>query len=90
MPIGPARMPFLSHIGELRKRLTIVFGVLLLSSIGLYFFTPQIYGFVTRPVASLLKEQPTAIGWLEPDDRPLRTLAVGVDRRVQPRSSCGR
>lgn len=59
-------MPFLSHIGELRKRLTLVIGVLMLSSVALYFLTPQIYRLVTRPVAVLLPDKAQAIGWLEP------------------------
>lgn len=60
-------MPFLDHMAELRKRLAVVVLALLASSIVLYFFTPQIYALVTRPVASLLDGgRPTAIGWLEP------------------------
>jgi len=58
-------MPFLSHISELRKRLTLIIGVLMLSSIVLYFFTPQIYTFVTQPVARLLPEKPLVLDWLQ-------------------------
>ncbi|MDO8963761.1 MAG: twin-arginine translocase subunit TatC [Coriobacteriia bacterium] len=67
MPIGPSRMPFLEHIGELRKRLTVIIGVLLVASVGLYFFTPQIYKFIVAPVWPILKGQaPIAIGVLDP------------------------
>src|SRR5450759_3129505 len=67
MPIGPARMPFLKHIGELRRRLTLVFGVLITVMIVLYFFTSQIFEFLMRPVAFVLPGgKPIAIDVLGP------------------------
>lgn len=67
MPIGPAKMPLLQHIGELRRRLTIVIGVLALAALALYFFTEPIFVFLMRPVWSILKGgQPVALGVLDP------------------------
>jgi len=67
MPIGPAKMPLLSHLGELRKRLMLVAGVLLVATIVTYFFTEPIYRFVVAPVWPILQGQkPIATGWLQP------------------------
>jgi sec-independent protein translocase protein TatC len=60
-------MPFLKHLGELRKRLTIVVFVLAISMVILYFFTNPIYRFVLNPVWAILKGgAPIAIGVLDP------------------------
>ena len=37
MPIGPARMPLFDHLGELRRRLTIVVVSVFAAAIVLYF-----------------------------------------------------
>ncbi len=67
MPIGPAKMPLLSHLGELRKRIMLVVGVLLVATIVTYFFTEPIYRFVVAPVWPILQGQkPIATGWLQP------------------------
>jgi sec-independent protein translocase protein TatC len=67
MPIGPARMPFLKHLDELRKRMFVLVGVLSVAVVALYFFTEPIYGFVVAPVVSILKgAKPIAIGVLDP------------------------
>lgn len=67
MPIGPARMPFMLHLDELRKRLFVVVGVLSVAMIVLYFFTEPIYAFVVGPVVSILQgAKPIAIGVLDP------------------------
>ena len=42
MPIGPARMPLFDHIGELRRRLTIIVVSLLVCAIVVYFATPAL------------------------------------------------
>ena len=36
MPIGPARMPLMEHLGELRMRLVRIFAVLLVAVIVFY------------------------------------------------------
>jgi sec-independent protein translocase protein TatC len=67
MPIGPARMPFLKHLDELRKRIFLLFGVLSVGTIAAYFFTDPIYRFVLAPVWPILKGgQPVALGVLDP------------------------
>lgn len=55
MPIGPAKMPLLQHLDELRKRLFVVFGVLSVATIGLYFVTDQIFSLLLAPVIPILK-----------------------------------
>jgi sec-independent protein translocase protein TatC len=42
MPIGPARMPLFDHIGELRRRLTIVVVSVLVCAVVIYFATPSL------------------------------------------------
>lgn len=60
-------MPFLQHLGELRRRLTIIGAVLSVAVIALYFFTKPIYLFLMRPVWSILGGgKPIAIGVLDP------------------------
>jgi sec-independent protein translocase protein TatC len=60
-------MPFLQHLGELRRRLTIVAAVLSVAVIGLYFVTKPIYLFLMRPVWPILAGgKPIAIGVLDP------------------------
>jgi sec-independent protein translocase protein TatC len=67
MPIGPARMPFLKHLDELRKRMFVVAGVLVVGTVVAYFFTDPIYKFILAPVWSILKGgAPIAIGVLDP------------------------
>jgi len=67
MPIGPAKMPLLSHLGELRKRLAVIFAVLSVLTIAFYFFTDPIYRFLLAPVWPILNgDKPIAIGVLDP------------------------
>jgi sec-independent protein translocase protein TatC len=67
MPIGPARMPLLKHLDELRKRIFVLVAVLFVAVIVLYFFTEPIYAFVVAPVVSILKgAKPITIGVLDP------------------------
>ena len=46
-------MPFSSHIAELRRRLIIIASVLLVGSSVLYFYAPQLYDFVMKPIINL-------------------------------------
>lgn len=54
MPIGPARMPLMDHLGELRRRLTIIVVSLLATAIVLYFATPTLIDFLIAPVKDYL------------------------------------
>ena len=42
MPIGPARMPLLDHLGELRRRLTIIVVSVIIGTVVMYFAAPTI------------------------------------------------
>ena len=42
MPITPARMPLFDHLGELRRRVTIVVVSLFVTAIIIYFATPAL------------------------------------------------
>lgn len=50
MPIGPARMPLLDHLGELRRRLTIVVVSIVIATVVMYFATPTIIDVLTDPI----------------------------------------
>ena len=50
MPIGPARMPLLDHLGELRRRLTIVVVSVLVVALVMYFAAPTIIDLLTDPI----------------------------------------
>lgn len=51
MPVGPARMPLLDHLGELRRRLTIVIVSVIIGTAVFYFATPTIIDLLTDPIA---------------------------------------
>jgi sec-independent protein translocase protein TatC len=63
MPIGPARMAFLAHLGELRKRLTIIVVTLAVSTALMYFFTLDIMNLLLLPIRPFL---PASLSYLEP------------------------
>lgn len=50
MPIGPARMPLMDHLGELRRRLTIVLVSVAIATVVMYFATPTIIDVLTDPI----------------------------------------
>ena len=54
MPIGPARMSLMEHLGELRMRLVRIVVVLLIACLVFYLATPTIAQFLLMPVASYL------------------------------------
>ena len=56
MPIGPARMPLLDHLGELRRRLTIIVVSLLATAIVVYAATPVLIDFMIDPIRSALPD----------------------------------
>jgi sec-independent protein translocase protein TatC len=60
-------MPLLGHIGELRKRITVIFAALSVGTVVMYFFTDPIYRFLLAPVWPILQgAKPIAIGVLDP------------------------
>ena len=42
MPIGPARMPIMDHLGELRRRITIIVVAVIVCALVVYFATPTL------------------------------------------------
>lgn len=66
MPIGPARMPFMHHLDELRKRLTLVVAVVLVLIVVMYAFSEPIYRFITMPVADLTGDKAVTLRVFDP------------------------
>jgi sec-independent protein translocase protein TatC len=58
MPIGPKRMPFFSHLDELRRRLAWIVLVVGGGGIALYYWGWDIYEFLMRPVVAGLGDVP--------------------------------
>ncbi len=56
MPIGPARMPLMEHLGELRMRLVRIVVVLLVAVCVFYMATPTVGQFLLLPIAEFLPE----------------------------------
>ena len=58
MPIGPARMPLMDHLGELRMRLVRIVACLFIAILVFYFATPMMGQFLLMPVAEFLPVDP--------------------------------
>jgi sec-independent protein translocase protein TatC len=56
--LDPARQPLLAHFIELRRRLIIALTAVLIGFIVSYFFAPQIYAFLVRPLAEAAGGEP--------------------------------
>ena len=54
MPVGPARMPLLDHLGELRRRLTIVIVTIIVATVVFYFAAPTVIDVLTDPIAPFI------------------------------------
>lgn len=57
MPITPKRMPFMGHINELRKRLTVVVAVVGVLTLAGYFFSDEIFRFLVAPMRPVIGDQ---------------------------------
>ena len=55
--IDDKKMPLLDHLIELRNRLTWSVLALVIAFVGCYYFSKDIYGFLTRPLAQALEGQ---------------------------------
>ncbi|MDR3307668.1 MAG: twin-arginine translocase subunit TatC [Coriobacteriales bacterium] len=51
-------MPLWDHLGELRRRLTIIIVTMLVAAVALYFVTPPLIVFLISPVATYLAGEP--------------------------------
>lgn len=49
MPVGPARMPLLDHLSELRRRLTIIVMCVLVTTLVIYMASPGAHPDPHRP-----------------------------------------
>lgn len=56
MPIGPARMPLLDHLGELRRRMTIIVVSVLLTTVVVYIATPTLIELMMDAIRQALPE----------------------------------
>lgn len=56
MPIGPARMPLLDHLGELRMRVVRIVVALFLGACIFYMASPTIMDFLVAPVSEYVGE----------------------------------
>ena len=56
MPIGPARMPLMDHLGELRMRCVRIAVVLFVGIVFFYFATPTVAQFMLAPVAEFMPQ----------------------------------
>ena len=56
MPVGPARMPLMDHLGELRRRLTIIIVSVFAASIVLYFATPVVLDILKDPIREFVPD----------------------------------
>ncbi len=54
MPIGPARMPLMDHLGELRRRVTIIIVAVIVCAVIVYMATPTIIQIFIDPVRQYL------------------------------------
>ena len=61
MPIGPARMPLMDHLGELRMRLVRIVVCLLVAAVVFYMATPTMGNFLIMPIQQYLPSQLTAL-----------------------------
>lgn len=56
MPVGPARMPLLDHLSELRRRITIMVVCVLVTSLVVYVATPTLIDMLIDPVREFLPD----------------------------------
>lgn len=59
MPVGPARMPLLDHLSELRRRLTVIVVCVLISSVVIYVATPVLIQMLIDPIREFLPINPS-------------------------------
>ena len=75
MPIGPARMPLMEHLGELRMRLVRIVVVLIIALIIFYMATPVVGQFLLLPIAEFLPTDADGLAALQAID-PFESFGV--------------
>ena len=56
MPVGPARMPLLDHLSELRRRLTIIIVCVLVTTVVVYMATPTLIQVLIDPIRQFMPD----------------------------------
>ena len=56
MPIGPARMPLMEHLGELRMRLVRIVAVLAIAVVIFYMASATLVSFLIQPIAEFIPD----------------------------------
>ena len=54
MPVGPARMPLLDHLSELRRRLTIIVMCVLVTTLIIYMASPTLIQLLIDPIRQFM------------------------------------
>ena len=77
MPIGPARMPLMEHLGELRMRLVRIVVVLLVAIVVFYLAAPTVINILIWPISDFLPvnengQQLNVIGSIDPFTIPFK------------------
>ncbi|MBO7702422.1 MAG: twin-arginine translocase subunit TatC [Eggerthellaceae bacterium] len=77
MPIGPARMPLMEHLGELRMRLVRIVVVLLVAVVVFYLAAPTVINILIWPISDFLPvnengQQLNVIGSIDPFTIPFK------------------
>ena len=62
MPVGPARMPLLDHLSELRRRLTIIIVCVLVTTVVVYMATPTLIQVLIDPIRQSMPIPPLLLG----------------------------
>ena len=55
MPIGPARMPLFDHLGELRRRVTIIVMSVIVCAVVVYFATPTLIEIMMEQISDAMR-----------------------------------
>lgn len=55
MPIGPARMPLMDHLGELRRRLTIIIVAVVVCAVVVYMATPRLIQLMVDQISEAMR-----------------------------------
>ena len=57
MPIGPARMPIMDHLGELRRRVTIIVVAVIVCALIVYMATPTLIELMMDQIEEAMRGQ---------------------------------